>query len=345
MRILYLSPSVRDYKSASYQREVMDELSLQADVRFYGPGFPDFDSTDSLRSVLEKCGCDEGDCICVGHAWLNDSDSGPISNLMPLDLGPFQGRKIMILNKEYARLDDKLDYVRKQGFDLVFTHHHEVGKYCAATGTRFVFWPFACDGKRFKPGPALPDRDYDLFFSGILQNHAHKWSQSDLRAQIQAELYYSVGELKIARRWKYRNLKLFWNAFSANRYIGGLDRKLGRYRRLTDTDYPVVMANSRAVLCCLSPLELVSPRYFESMACGSIALCEESERYEGLMKAWVHYVPFKRDLSDFDAMLALCASGDPRVRQISETAKLHVAQNHTWKIRIEQLLRELTAMR
>ena len=40
------------YQSASYQQDVMDELSKQAQTFFYGPGFSGYDTNDSIDDVL-----------------------------------------------------------------------------------------------------------------------------------------------------------------------------------------------------------------------------------------------------------------------------------------------------
>ena len=45
---------MQDYKSASYQFEVMNELSKQEKVCFYGPGFDGYNSNDTFNEVKAK---------------------------------------------------------------------------------------------------------------------------------------------------------------------------------------------------------------------------------------------------------------------------------------------------
>ena len=76
--------------------------------------------------------------------------------------------KILIINKEYANLKRKLEYIKYSKFDFILSHHHEVEKYTEQTNLKFIFWPFACHKERF-----LADnkkKNIDLFFSGVLQN-------------------------------------------------------------------------------------------------------------------------------------------------------------------------------
>ena len=65
------------YVSASYQQDVMDELTRQAQVYFYGPGFNSYDIKDSIDDVLAKIPFDP-DVIILGHAWLNDTDGSEV---------------------------------------------------------------------------------------------------------------------------------------------------------------------------------------------------------------------------------------------------------------------------
>ena len=57
---------MEEYRSASYQYEVMNELSKQAQVYFYGPGFEGYDLNDSIDEVLMKTQY-EIDCIIISH--------------------------------------------------------------------------------------------------------------------------------------------------------------------------------------------------------------------------------------------------------------------------------------
>ena len=66
--------------------------------------------------------------------------------------------KIVILNKEYTNLDAKLDYIKRNRFDIGFAHHHDTDRYSKATGIEFTFWPFAFDPRQVRRGDVLLHR-------------------------------------------------------------------------------------------------------------------------------------------------------------------------------------------
>ena len=251
------------YGGASYQNDVATELAAQHDVFFYGPGHDSYDATESIDDILAKAQWIP-DIVCVGHAWLADSPSKRITPHGEVQLRELPIPKVILLNKEYTRLKDKLAYIREQKFGLVLTHHHATDEYERATGSKTVFWAFAADGKKFFPRDLT--RDIDLFFSGGLQNRSHPDAQNDLRVLVQGKLYFSIGELKLLRRRTFGDRNIFWNAFSGVKWITLLDRALGRYQRIPDDEYQMMFSRSKVCFCTLSPLDLVGPRYFEAMA-------------------------------------------------------------------------------
>ena len=70
--------------------------------------------------------------------------------------------KVAILNKEYVNLSQKLQFIKKNGFDLAFSHHHDVDAYLKQTGVRFYFLPFGFNQRNFKHEGEI--KDIDLMF-------------------------------------------------------------------------------------------------------------------------------------------------------------------------------------
>ena len=68
---------MEDYHAASYQQDVMKEMSRQAQVYFYGPGFKGYDLNDSIDQVLAKVPF-EPYAIVLGHSWLNDKEESEV---------------------------------------------------------------------------------------------------------------------------------------------------------------------------------------------------------------------------------------------------------------------------
>jgi len=331
------------YLSASYQIDVLQEIDRQANVFFYGPGYAGHDECDSISRVIRKCPFDP-DVILVAHSWLLDVESGEVDRQPSLSLRDTELPKFLILNKEYVGIENKLRYIERERFDTVFSHQEELGMYEERTDTPFIFFPFAFDRKLAKaPAEWKKSRRNTLFFSGILQNHAQGAFQSDIRSRIMRELFFTVGWMPLARGRKLqKDIVIFWNSFPKSN-LGWIERVMLNiphkyaYKQMSRMEYINTLSDSRSCLNCLSPMGLVSTRYFEAMGCGAVALCENSERYRNLFPANT-LITFKPDLSDFIEKLEYILENDEAIDAVRVRAYNHVIQHHTWQKRIEQML-------
>ena len=298
--VLYLSANMMNYRSSSYQQDVMDELARQANVFFYGPGFPDYDINDSIDDVLAKAAFDPHSII-LGHSWLNDEAGAEVDPHPKLGLANTDIRKIAILNKEYVNLNAKLDYVRASACDVAFTHHHDVAEYSRETGIKFVFWPFAYAHRRYSYDGKK--KSVDVAFIGILQNPNKHSRQSDVRVRIMKEFFWCIGDLPVAKRKQYSGLCIAWNAHPRSNNLFSYS-VLGRifnehrYRYLEQDEYCELQRTTKIYINTLSPIGIVSPRYFESMAAKTLVFCEESDLYRNIFPQDV-YVTYKNDLCLF----------------------------------------------
>ena len=89
------------YGPASYQQDVIDELTRQAEVTTYGPGFPGYRLDDSVNDILRKLP-NQPDCMVLGHSWLGDKNGAMVDPHPKLELRSTDIRKVAILNKEYV---------------------------------------------------------------------------------------------------------------------------------------------------------------------------------------------------------------------------------------------------
>ena len=110
-------------------------------------------------------------------------------------------------------------------------------------------------------------------------------------------------------------------------------------KRLNDSEYVSLLNSSKVFLNTLSPVQLISQRYFECLARNAVILCEKTHLYSNIFKQ-KYYVEFKNDLSNFDEMFneALLKSKDT---EYLSKAKKYVQKNHTWDIRINYLIDNL----
>ena len=336
--IIYLSKNMSVYKGAMYQQDIMEELARQANVFFYGPGFPGYNLADDIQTVVTKSNM-QPDYIILGHAWLSDVAGEPVDPHELLNLKRTNLPKIAIINKEYVNLAEKLEYLKINQFDLAFTHHYDIEAYSNETGIKFIFWPFAFDHRKFFSN-GEEDRPYDLAFSGILQNpnrHAH---QTDIRVRIQRKLFFCFNDVAIYKKKRFSGINVFWNGIPRRKMVRLIARLMNRYKYLPPDEYSDLQKKTKIYINTLSPLGLVSPRYFENMASGAMVFCEESDIYERNFPNSC-YVTFNQDLTDFEEKLKYYLSNEDERKIIADTAYKEVMLNHTWKNRVKSLLERI----
>jgi spore maturation protein CgeB len=335
MKVLYLSKDVFDYGGAFYQQDVIDRLDNCHDLFQYGSDLNTYDETDTVENVLSKCPFTPN-IICIGHQWLGDDPTAPVDPHPCLDLTETDVPVVMILNKEYRNLEGKFEYIESNGIELVFTHHHKAAEWSRQYNAEFVFWPFAVNKTRFRDYGE--SKQYDLAFSGILRNPDPSVPQTDLRLRVQKRLFYTLGELKLKKRSRYRSYEIFWRGKPTNRPYRLANKVLHREKRLPDDDYKKLYSRSKLSLNTLSPIDLVGTRYYESMASNSLAFCQESPIYSeyGLFEPGEHCVTFSEDLSDFQEKLAYWVEHDEERAKIAQQGHDHVMENHTWEKRVKE---------
>ena len=334
LKVLYLSKNMEEYRSASYQYEAMNELSKQAQVYFYGPGFEGYDLNDSIDEVLVKAPF-EIDCIILGHGWLNDKDGGKVDPHPLLNLSNTNIPKIVILNKEYTNLDAKLTFIRENHFNIGFTHHHDIKKYIESTNIEFNFWPFAFDSEKFSS--TTKEKNVDIGFSGVLQNLNKNADQSDIRVGIMNLFFHTLYDVPLAKKKSFKNIKIFWNSIPRNNSGRLLTQILGKYRFLDSKTYVEKLCKTKIFINTPSPMGLISPRFFESMASGALVLCEESSLYSNIFPKDV-YITFKNDLSDFEELVNTLLTNKNKQAKIVDKAYKLVYKEHTWEKRVSSLL-------
>ena len=130
---------------------------------------------------------------------------------------------------------------------------------------------------------------------------------------------------------------IFWNSISPKKAGLYLNILLGKRKYLNDAEYAALMQNSKLFINTLSPMGLVSPRFFECMASGALVFCEESELYQNIFPDDT-YVTFKSNLSNFDEKLFHFLTTEGDRMKIVEKAFAFVQSKHSWAKRITDLL-------
>ena len=337
MNIIYLTKNMEDYDASSYQMDVINALKKKSNLFLYGPGYKYYNYKDTIDDIEKKSG-KKNDFVIFGHSFLSDSHNilaDPLPNLESQNLRKLP--RIAILNKEYVNLDYKLNYLKSKNIQLCFTHHHQYQEYENLTGIKFIFWPFAVDFKKFNI--EKKEKKYDLSFTGVLQNLNLNADQTDLRIRIMKLFFFSIGDISLIKKNKYSRFNIYWNSIPRYNFFRYLKKSVLNQKRLKDSDYVHLLNSSKVFLNTLSPVKLISPRYFECLASNSVILCEKSNLYSNIFDQ-KYFVEFDNDLSNFNEMFheALFKSKD---NEYLSKAKNYVQKYHTWDIRAEYLIDNL----
>lgn len=320
----------------------LTELTELSNSKPYGPGYTSYDPSDTLDDILAKLSF-EPECLFFSHVWLDDTEGRESLDPLPnLGLSKTKYPKVLMLNKEYVNLTNKLQYAKNNRFDLIFTHHHNAEQFESICGIPTIFLPLGYNHKKFNWSLShdnLREKDIDLFYSGILQN-SNPGVQSDIRRRILSKLFSTIGDIPIKQRSSSSHLKLFWNAQPRSRVENAVAKLLGRRKLMSIDDYVETQKRAKITLNALSPSGLISSRFMESMALGSLVLAEESTLYTNVFPAEL-IVNYRNDLVDLiDKIDYYCANEQARLITVQNAHK-HVTTNHTWEKRAKTILEKI----
>jgi hypothetical protein len=337
MNVIILTKNYEGYVSGYYHHDINKALINRSNCYLYGEGYPGYNEDDTIQDVIAKSpfGKEEVNLIVVGTSWekeepdTQESDPHPNINLSKLNIP-----KVFFLNKEYKKLDKKLEYITKNRFDLICTAHHDWRKWAMKTGLNFLHLPFAADPDRFKDY-GLPLK-YDIGFAGSLHR-----DQADIRYRIKCRLFKNPdikSNVDITALFKknpvqeeFRQYRIYWAEWGARRFPWESLLPFG-------TKYARFLNSFKAFLSTPSAFGLIGTRYFECMATKTLVFCPESEYYDDMFRDGYNCVMFKEDLSDFTEKLYYVLRDDSERQTIIENAHHDFINNHTYDKRIEKVL-------
>lgn len=176
LNILVLQPDFSRYGSAYYQHQFTEALGRMHNIFRYGPSLEGYSQQHTIDQVLEICPF-EPDLICFAAGWEIENEDIPEFDPHPnLQVSDVDIPSVMVLNKEYKKLDRKFQFIQDNKIRLVFTVHHNYLEWQEETGVPFIHFPFAVDPGFFSRYDEI--KHYDLGFSGRLQE---QWD--DVRAR------------------------------------------------------------------------------------------------------------------------------------------------------------------
>jgi len=249
------------------------------------------------------------DVIIIGHSVTNwgDGKRPEIENDTDVPL-------YIILNKEYARLGEKLEWIKELKPIKCFTVHHDSELYSKKTKIPFVRISWSADHKVFK-NYKEPYRN-DLFFSGVVR--------LGQKNNIRQKIHDLLCRLKLPR--------VKFNV------IGRGDKNI-KGARSENIDYAKELARSKIGFVTTGPADLVGTRYFEIMAGNRcLILCNRmpKEVYGNIAIDGFNCVMFD-DEHDFIQKYRFFIANEDKRMEIVHRAYKYFMDNHTWDHHIKRL--------
>lgn len=337
-RALVLSKDMSTYRGAYYQQDFLSELSNQAECFFYGPGFADYSLGKSLSQILRESSFNP-DFVLTAHSFLEDNPQKPLERIPGIQLSSATVPIFSILNKEYSRLAEKIAFFSDIGSKAIYTHHHNLEGLTEKIELPHLFFPFGVDPFRFRF--AEKTREYDFGFSGLLKNPSFGAMQADTRVEIMRKVYFTALGTPLRRRPEYHHLKVIWKSWTGRPLVDLIGKFLG-HGKLSEEGYVGALGSTKAWINAPSPLGIVSTRYFECMASGSFVIAQNSPGLEKLFPS--HLMATFEDVTEFSAILESTLSDEAKLQVVTREARDFVLLNHTWKIRVKQMLESVARL-
>ena len=338
--IIFLSEDMSSYSAASYQNDFVVALQKKNNIFFYGPGYKNYDSNDNIEKIIKKSKF-KPEIIFIGHSWLKDKADEDVDIHKNINLKNTNIFKVFFLNKEYVNLDEKINYIKSNEFNLCLTHHHDINLLKSRTDCKFLFVPFAFDQNRF--GNNQITKNIDIGFSGILQNLNKNSHQSNIRIKIMNIFFKTIINLPIYKRNKYKNLNILWNTIPPQSFSQFISKIFRIYKKIPDEEYSLILSKSKIFINTLSPMNLISPRFFECMASRAIILCEESQIYQKIFPNHI-CITFKSNMSDFEEKLEFIFNNYAKLYQDTLEIQNYAINNHTWDKRVELVMNKINSL-
>ncbi|MBY9006440.1 MAG: glycosyltransferase family 1 protein [Candidatus Lokiarchaeota archaeon] len=332
---MYIGIDYSRYKTGYYQNDLLETLQKSFNVMCYGIGFSGYNESLSIKDVINKFNFNP-DLIIISDTWeiqdLNITRFDPNPNLK---LNELNIPKLFFLNKEYKKIDLKLDFIKNNEIDYVTSVlKHECRKWEETTGSTFIWKPFGLNFGRIQK--SNKKRKYDFGFTGAVHE---RWIQSRvlIKNHIFEKKYLNfkrIHNLYHKKRFKekYSGLNIYWGEWFQKKILPGHSRVP------TFENYFKLLTKIKIFLNTKSAVGIIGTRFLELMASKSMILCPEDDYY-GLYQNKVNCIMY-RDLNDFDEKLFYYVKNNEEREKIVEKA-YQDSFNYCWEKIVFDLLNKI----
>ena len=335
--ILILSRNYNDYVSGPYYQELIDAFLAKHNVFLYGPGYDNYCQEDNLEDVLAKSTdiLSSVDLIVVSNSWGDENPANPIFDVHPnICLSDISIPCAFFLNKEYKKLNKKLEYIKRNNFNITFTVLKEYEEWSKATGCVFKTMPFGVNLDIFKPLKVR--KKYDFAFMGALHRSWGVESRYEIKKILFKPKYLNKLSNKIIWMFihplkkNYQKYNICWVEWGAKSFFK-------KPLTLEGSEYVVLLNQTRVFLNSLSAEGIFNCRFFELMATKTLIFCPRSVESYGILYDGVNAIMFNDDFSDLEEKLQLLLDGNIDVEKIIEQA-FHDVQEYTYANNVKNVL-------
>lgn len=303
MNIIFFTKNIGP--DALYHWNIVDTFTKLYNVHLDGPGFSGYFPGKHINNIIKDSGF-RPDLIVFGTAQA-------LYNCVVPGLEDIKIPKLIFLNKEFIGIGGKLAYIRRYKFDLVSTilnkdTHKPFEDECS--GIPFIQIPHGIDPTRFRPLDI--EKKYDFGFLGAL----------------------TISNTELIERSKIKDL-LFKQTDLSDRYkilwgdnVNGLLFK--------GDDYIKALNSCKMFLSTLSPMGIISTRFYELSACRTMIICPRAE-YDGDFIDKETVVMYDDNKDFVEKFLYYLENEDDR-NAIAWRAYRNVLDYHTWDARIKKLM-------
>ena len=335
--VLILSRNYKDYMTGLYYQDLINGFVSKHKVFLYGPGYVDYSNSDSLEDVVLKSSehLESVDLIVVSNSWGDENSANEIFDVHTnICLAETTIPCVYFLNKEYKKLKQKLRYIEKNKFNVIYTVQKNHDVWAKETGLIFKTMPFGVDLKRFKP-LRLP-KIYDFSFMGALHRN---WGVTS-RYEMKKILFKpsKLTSLSSKSRWlgashlhkKYKKYNIYWAEWGAKDIFNN-------ELTLNGEEYLVFLNQSRFFFNSLSAEGIFNTRFLELMATKTLIFCPKSVENYGILKDGVNAVMFNDNFSDLEKKFESLIKGEIEYEKIVDQAFKDV-QGYTYENIVDSVL-------